>query len=142
MDRRPLNGAVGTAGGITLLLAVGLAACRGEAPRTLTVIVDIGQPGSICQSQTGMDLAGDRVAIRDGAGAIVGQGTLGPGAPPTDPPISRTRVCRFQTSVHVPDRAAYSVRVDDGDQITYSREDLERTPLPWVVSYTGLRGGD
>ncbi len=102
-------------------------------------MVDIGRSGSVCEREAGIDLQGERVVVRDAEGAVVAEGALGPGARPTGPPVPRTRVCRFQATLEVPDRPSYSVRVDGGDEVTYARAGLERGPVAWVVWYVGLR---
>lgn len=120
---------------LVMLTLGSLAACQQGDTHQLTVMVDIDRSRSVCESPHGTDLQGEGLSVRDDQGRVVAEGTLGPGGAAIDYPVPKTRLCRFRAVVDVPDSPSYSVKVDDGDPLRFTRSNLARGR--WVAYYPG-----
>lgn len=125
-----------------LAVALAIAGCGGGEPtHRLIVAVDLAASASVCDDPTGIDLEGTPVRVRDEAGEELASARLGPGGPPTGwVPGYRIRTCRFQAVVEVPDLQTYSVVVDEGPAVTFTRADLEFSRWTAVYPPTELPG--
>jgi hypothetical protein len=86
--------------------------------------------GSSCRTDGGYDDVGvgTDVVVKDGAGEIIGVGSLEEGQ------ADSAYDCRFDFSLEVKDSEFYSFEVGDRGELRYSRADLDSKG--WVVGFS------
>jgi hypothetical protein len=114
---------------ISLAAILSAVACGQDAPtHALTVRAVVGTDRSVCRDPAGRDLEGTAFTVTDASGEVLHEGQLGPAT--LDGVLGKS-VCSFYGEASVPDSTSYSVRVDDGENVTYSKSDA--VEARWVI---------